>query len=63
MREVVAWWLVLCERLKLDGILFVPSHYYMASLGRVHLRFLRPEDQATFDAFHDALQGMELRPA
>jgi hypothetical protein len=63
LREVVAWWLVLCERLKLDGILFVPSHYYMAALGRTHLRFLQPEDEANFDAFRVALRGVELSEA
>ena len=63
MREIVAWWLVLCERLKLDGILFVPSHYYMATLGRRHLRFLQPEDEAAYDAFRTALSGMRLSEA
>ena len=63
MREIVAWWLVLCERLKLDGLLFVPSHYYMASLGRRHLRFLHPEDEAAFEAFQDALAGIGLSEA
>jgi acetoin utilization deacetylase AcuC-like enzyme len=63
LREVVAWWMVLCERLTLDGILFVPSHYYMAALGRRHMRFLRAEDEATYDAFREAVRGLTLAAA
>jgi acetoin utilization deacetylase AcuC-like enzyme len=63
LREVVAWWILLCERLRLDGILFVPSHYYMAVLGRRHLRFLRAEDAATFEAFARAVDGSGLTEA
>jgi len=62
-REVVAWWVVLCEQLGLDGILFVPSHYYMAVLGRQHLSFLRPADAATFKAFGRAVSGLDLAEA
>jgi len=63
LREIVAWWVVLCERLRLDGILFVPSHYYMAALGRRHMRFLRPEDEAIADAFREALRELDLTEA
>ncbi|GAF89050.1 unnamed protein product, partial [marine sediment metagenome] len=63
LREVVAWWMVLCERLALDGILFVPSHYYMAALGRRHMRFLNAQDEATFDAFRTAVRGLQLAAA
>jgi acetoin utilization deacetylase AcuC-like enzyme len=62
-REVVAWWIVLCERLGLDGILFVPSHYYNAVLGLRHLSFLRPEDAAAFEAFRRAVARMSLADA
>lgn len=62
-REVVAWWILLCERLGLDGILFVPSHFYMAVLSRRHLGFLRPEDAAAFVAFRRATHGLDLADA
>ena len=46
-----------------DGILFVPSHYYMAVLGRQHLSFVRSEDSAVFEAFARAVAGLDLRAA
>jgi len=33
LREIVALLVVICEQAGLDGILFVPAHYYMAALG------------------------------
>jgi len=63
LREIVAWWMVLCERLSLDGVLFVPSHYYMAALGRRHMRFLNPEDEARFEALRAAVRGLHLTEA
>jgi hypothetical protein len=63
LRETVAWWVLLCERLRLDGILFVPAHYYMAVLGRRHLGFLRAADAAVFEAFVRAVDGLDLREA
>jgi len=63
LREFVAWWVVLCERLRLDGVLFVPAHYYMAALGRRHLRFLTARDEATYDAFRAAVTDLSLPEA
>lgn len=63
MRHVAAWLVVLCERLSLDGIAFVPSQYYMAAVGRRHLKFVDPGRQARFDAMHDALGGLLLSEA
>jgi len=61
--EVAAWLVVMCETLGLDGVVFVPAHYYTAALGRHRLRFLEPEDQARFEALHQAVTGMSLAEA
>jgi len=63
LREVYGWLRTLCEALGLDGIAFVPSHYYMAALGQRILRFLDPAAQARFDAFHAALAGLSVPEA
>ena len=63
LREVIGWLQVICNELHLDGILFVPAHFYMAALGRRYLHFLKPEDAAVFDAFQDAVTGLDLAEA
>ena len=63
MRHVAAWLVVVCERLSLDGIAFVPSQYYMAAVGRRHLRFVDAERQARFAALRDAVAGAKLPEA
>jgi acetoin utilization deacetylase AcuC-like enzyme len=63
LRETVAWWIVLCEELRLDGVLFVPGHYYMAALGRRYLRFRSARDAAVFEALGRAVEGLELSEA
>lgn len=61
--EVAAWLVVMCETLGLDGVVFVPAHFYMAALGQHRLRFLEPEDQARFEGLRDAVAGMRLAAA
>ncbi|MDH3498003.1 MAG: hypothetical protein OER21_14685, partial [Gemmatimonadota bacterium] len=63
LREVVAWLVVVCERLGLDGMASKPAQYYMAHLGRRHLRFLDPVVQARFEAIHNALARCTLPEA
>ncbi len=63
LREVVAWLVVVCERLGLDGMASKPAQYYMAHLGRRHLRFLDPMAQARFEAIHNALARSTLPEA
>lgn len=63
LREVVAWTVLLCERLKLDGLAFAPSQYYMAVLGRHHLQLLDPQAAARFAALQKALGGLPLDKA
>jgi acetoin utilization deacetylase AcuC-like enzyme len=63
LREVVAWIVLLCERLELDGLASAPSQYYMAVLGRHHLQFLDGGVQARFAALHTLLAGLPLPDA
>jgi acetoin utilization deacetylase AcuC-like enzyme len=63
LREIVGWLIVVCEELGLDGIAFSAAHYYMATLGRRHLEFVRPEDAAVFEALREAVPALDLTEA
>ena len=63
LREVVAWIVLLCERLKLDGLVSAPSQYYMAVQGRHHVQFLERDAEARFAALHELLAGLPLAEA
>ena len=63
LREIAAWLIVVCEELRLDGIAFVPSQYFMAAVGHRHLRFVDPGRQARYEAMQDALSGSRLAMA
>lgn len=58
--EVVALLVLMCERLGLDGILFVPAHYHLVAQGRKHMAFLHPVDAARFEAYRTALAPLPL---
>ena len=63
LAEIVALMVVMCERIGLDGIMFVPAHYYMAALGRRHLVFVNPVDAAVYEAMRRAVSGLGLADA
>jgi hypothetical protein len=63
LREVVSWLIVVCERLRLDGIAFVPSQYYMAGVGARHLKFVDPAHQGRFEALHAAIRTLGFAQA
>jgi acetoin utilization deacetylase AcuC-like enzyme len=63
LREVVAWIVLLAERLGLDGVASTSSQYYMAVLGRHDLQFVDPAAGARFDAMYGLLRGMPLADA
>lgn len=63
LQEVVGWLVVICETLGLDGLAFTPGAYYMAVLGRHHMRFLDPEAQGRFLALRAVLRGLTLGDA
>ncbi|HYL06650.1 MAG TPA: hypothetical protein VE075_11455 [Thermoanaerobaculia bacterium] len=63
LRDVIALLIVACERLQLDGVLWVPAHYHTAAQGRRTSRFLHPEDEGVFRALEPALAGLPLPAA
>jgi acetoin utilization deacetylase AcuC-like enzyme len=64
MMGLMAGTLVLaCDQAGLDGVANVPSQYYLAFVGRHHLRFVDPAAQGRFEALHEALRGLPLRDA
>jgi acetoin utilization deacetylase AcuC-like enzyme len=62
-QDIIALLVLACDRLQLDGLLFVPSHYHTASAGRKTLRFLDPADEGLFRALHRALEELPLAEA
>jgi acetoin utilization deacetylase AcuC-like enzyme len=63
LRDTIAMLLVACERLQLDGVLWVPAHYPAAVQGRGAGRFLHPADEGLFRALARPLAGLPLHLA
>jgi acetoin utilization deacetylase AcuC-like enzyme len=63
LRDTIALLILACERLQLDGILFVPAHYHTAVQSRRSLRFLEPEVEGRFRALERALAHLPLAAA
>lgn len=63
LNDVMALTLLVCDRLALDGLAFVPSHYHLATKGRRLLRFLDPRHEAELRALDTALAGLDLAAA
>jgi acetoin utilization deacetylase AcuC-like enzyme len=63
LQDMVALFILICDRLQLDGLLFVPSHYHIAVHGRKTMRFLSPADEGIYRALERALQGLSLAAA
>jgi hypothetical protein len=63
LNDVMALLILVCDELRLDGILFVPSHYHLAATGKKYLRSLQPEDEAWFRALEEATGGLPLGKA
>lgn len=64
VHEVVAMLVMVCERLQLEGVLYVPAHFHTAVFsGASGLRWLRPRDEARFQAMCKATAGMGLAEA
>jgi len=60
LRDMGALLVLVCERLGLDGLLFTPSHYYLALLGHRLIQFLDPADEARFRALQRATRNLRL---
>lgn len=63
LQEVATLMVLVCDRLQLDGLILVPSHYHVATHGRKTLRFLSPEDEGLYRALQKALAGLTLAQA
>jgi acetoin utilization deacetylase AcuC-like enzyme len=63
LRDAVSLLILVCDRLGLDGLYFVPSHFHLAAQSRKYLRFVEPEHEARFRAICGALEGLPLGEA
>jgi len=61
--DVISLLILLCDRLELDGLVFIPSHFHLVRKAGKHLHFLRPEDRLWFEAVEKALRGLPLAKA
>lgn len=61
--DVMALLVLACDRLRLDGIVFVPAHYHTAVQGRRLLGFLEPAHEGLMRALAAALAGLPLAEA
>lgn len=63
LREIIALLVLACDRLQLDGLVVVPSHYHVTVKSRKALRFLRPADEGLFRALQQTLRDLPLAVA
>jgi hypothetical protein len=63
LSDVMSLLILLVDRLQLDGIVFVPSHYHLAFKGKRYLRFLNPVDEAWFRSVRRAVEDLSLAEA
>lgn len=61
--DVVALLIVACDRLHLDGLVFVPSQFHIAAYGRSHMKFVSPATQQRFEALLELTAGHDLAAA
>jgi len=63
LRETAAVLVVLCEQLELDGLTYLPAHYYLADRSKPIAFFWDPQQEARFRAVQRALRGLRLSEA
>ncbi len=63
LRETTAVFIVLAERLDLDGLIFTPSHYHLAAMARPLGWCPDPEGEGRHRAVASLLEGMRPREA
>jgi acetoin utilization deacetylase AcuC-like enzyme len=59
LQDILALLVLACDRLQLDGLLFVHSHFHTVAQGK-SLRFLSPEDDGLLRSVRAALDGLPL---
>ena len=62
LQDILALLVLACDRLQLDGLLFVHSHFHTVFQGK-SLRFLSPEDEGLLRSVRAALGGLPLAEA
>ena len=60
LNDITAMLQVACERLHLDGLVFVPSQFHVAAYGRGYLTFLDAEARARFAALIELFRDTPL---
>lgn len=63
LEDVVALLILVCDRLDLDGLYFIPSHYHLAAQSRRFLRFLEPRHEALFRELERLVDHLPLATA
>lgn len=63
LRIVMGMLTMAAERLRFDGLCFVPAHFHTAAQAKGILRFLDPRDEARFAAIKEALGARTLLEA
>jgi acetoin utilization deacetylase AcuC-like enzyme len=63
LHDLMALLVLVCDRLQLDGLLFVPSHYHIAFQGRKTMQFLEAAAEGRYRALQEPLQGLPLAAA
>ncbi|MFO7563685.1 MAG: histone deacetylase [Enhygromyxa sp.] len=61
--EIAILMLLICERLRFDGIVVVPSHYHVAARWHGRMRFLDPQVEGRFRALERVLAPLPLAEA
>ena len=61
--EMASLLILICDRLRMDGLIFVPSHLHLAVKGEKYLRFVSPDDEAWFRAVYAAVADLPLAEA
>jgi len=63
LKDILGFLVMLGEALHLDGISYVPSTYHVAAQSRGFVYFLKPEDEALFQALEEVLGEFPLQEA
>ncbi len=63
MRDFAAVLSLICEQLRLDGVVFVPSHYHIAAHIDIPFGFLAPPAEARMRALRHVLAGLSVAEA
>lgn len=61
--DIVSLLILICDRLKLDGLVFIPSHFHLVRKAGKHLHFLRREDERWYQAVERAVHDRPIAEA